>query len=544
MKYLLLHYYVQQVQNPTFLQNCFKQSSILTLDQNQNQFYLHLSPTNASFCSNLNGDVQFTLTFGSKNEFKQNEMDYKYNKQNKIVFNIQNTFTTEENFAVIHISNYQFQTEFNVIFEELKLDLRVCFNLLEVKFTGFSASFTMCPLTNCLNAIVMEQHNNVQHITQIQLSIFQYQYNISTEQLVNAYQTYKCHTENISINSNQMQSILKQSFIVANFILTVVQGVRSSQVSFPTIVNIDDVSNVFSKQEAYLYTTDNDTGYNVLVQYDLKKLNKASQVIDNLKYDRVEIKLSVAQFSLYSMVRSSQLHMNFTLDRFNSSQTSYLFSCNGNMKGEQQKTCYQMLYNDYNTQNTLPSYNLDIIFYQNGQLVYLLKAPACMPIYSCWTHGVAIISNSGIELQLTRNYYCDFYQDYYSLYNVTATLLVNDNQFVKSVDLIVGSNVNKFKFTCTEINCQALNSSSRIQLDLFIVYFVERIVIQRVFDSRRQNQLFLLANISIVLIFFTVFGFKMKRSFQLIEEYRGEKRKTKLSNEQIALKELVKMVQK
>ncbi|CAL6076190.1 Hypothetical_protein [Hexamita inflata] len=101
------------------------------------------------------------------------------------------------------------------------------------------------------------------------------------------------------------------------------------------------------------------------------------------------------------------------------------------MKGLQKRTCLDMLYYDYDQYETVSIYNLDIMFYHKGDFVYLIKAYNCHPIYTCWNYGVAVVSDSEVSLHLTRNNYCDNYDQYYSFKYIPVSLTVYDQNFTQ-----------------------------------------------------------------------------------------------------------------
>ncbi|CAL6026085.1 Hypothetical_protein [Hexamita inflata] len=221
------------------------------------------------------------------------------------------------------------------------------------------------------------------------------------------------------------------------------------------------------------------------------------------------------------------------------------------MNGAQQKICYKMLHNDYTAYYAPSVYNLDIIFYKQGQLVYLVKAYHCEPVYSCWNSGLVVVMQNSISLQLQRNYYCDNYYQFYDYSNVTLVLeIYNENyelqqKYQKYVQPINSSNINIFNYSCQEINCSQINSSSIIDFYLYDSFYWEKIELTKIYFYNKHSikQVSVISGSILIFILLVLEYFQFKKSKLVIQEYQGHQTVKKLSKQQCLMQQLVNMVQ-
>ncbi|CAL6075881.1 Hypothetical_protein [Hexamita inflata] len=274
-----------------------------------------------------------------------------------------------------------------------------------------------------------------------------------------------------------------------------------------------------------MFTTSNDTGYEIIFQYDQAKLNKALQVMESVQYDAIEYRLTGSIASDHGILK---LYINKFDHRFNPHQRSIKFPC-GQILGKQQKTCYEMINTDYFTYS-ISTYNLDIIFYSQRKLVYLIKANKCKSTYTCWESGVAIIRQNIVTIQLLRNHYCDGYNQYYDFTNVTTTLKIYNENYefqymvTQHLPIINSTNINQFNFTCEKIQCSKLTQTSIFVLDLHLSYFQEEIEINKVqfipYYSTAQIATLITGSILLLIIIYVYKKYYIKTKIK-IREYSG-----------------------
>ncbi|CAL6002843.1 Conserved_hypothetical protein [Hexamita inflata] len=355
---------------------CYSKNSSLILDKDKRIFTLTLNSVMNTNCHVFNKDAHFNLTLGLLNTtLSVLATDYNYLQSvTQLVFKISaeyvlNTYN-EEHFALATVYNLQYITQIHVdVYDELKTDLQSCFDLIEVVIVGKQTTFNMCPNQNCVNQLIWNITAK-SYIEQISITIDKFTYNLSTINLLETYQNQLCYSEQIQISDTERSTILLVSFILSKLNVLFVQGDTSVSLLYPLKANINDISNVFLAKYSYMYNYYNDTGYEIIFEYDQPKLEAATQFINQLNYDLIVYKLA-GSIRTNGGVRS--LALTKTGTEFFKNQRSIVFSC-GEMKGEQQKTCLQMLYNDYNEYSAISTYNLDIMFYNQGNLVYLIKA--------------------------------------------------------------------------------------------------------------------------------------------------------------------------
>ncbi|CAL6058564.1 Hypothetical_protein [Hexamita inflata] len=270
------------------------------------------------------------------------------------------------------------------------------------------------------------------------------------------------------------------------------------------------------------------------------------QTIENIKYDKIEYKLTGQLLSYRGLVKQ---YITQSADKFDVSERIIKFSC-GNMKGAQQVVCYQMLYDDLHSDNAVPTYNFDIMFFFQNKLIYLLKASNCLSRYTCWRNGIAVLKNTGLTLELERTYDCDIWDVFYDYSNVTSRLTVkNELQTVQYVEkyfqIVHSKNQNNFSWSCAELNC----SSNQMNLTYSFEYdfgpFTAKFFVSKVEDRRKQFSKMwgLISGFAFLVLIFVVFRFKQFMTHQVIRKYRGYAKVQKQTQDQILLRQLVQSIQ-
>ncbi|CAL6001881.1 Hypothetical_protein [Hexamita inflata] len=343
------------------------------------------------------------------------------------------------------------------------------------------------------------------------------------------------YDEEIFIPEEHMLEIMQGSFIVSKLYIQFVQESIVYQLVFPLETNINDISNIYTSKIAYLYNYGNDTGYELMFEYNQSQVIKQTQHIDALQYDYVMYKYSQQILTESGM---QKLYIQQSSSKLNLTQRSVKFSC-GSMTGQQQKTCYQMLYNDQYEVISAPIYNLDVMFYSSGKLIHLIKAYNCRVIYTCWNQSVAVLSKNNLILYLTRNYVCDSYNQWYDYTNISTSLFVLNQsynvqqRFDQYLPVANSTNINVFNFSCTKINCADINLSSQFMFEMNISYFTERVYISKVFDEVNQKHIIQITQMSIgvalLIVFVSVSIIKFKQSQILIEHFRGKENSVKMN---------------
>ncbi|CAL6001685.1 Conserved_hypothetical protein [Hexamita inflata] len=497
MIYAICLSYINFEKDLSQLYNCYSKNSSLILDKDKRTFILTLNSVMNINCLEFNKDAQFNLTLGVLNTtLSVLTTDYNYLQSvTQIVFKIPaeyklNTYN-EDHFALATVYNLQYKTEIHIdVYDELKTDLQSCFDLIEVLIVGNYTTFNMCPNQNCVNQLIWNITAK-SYIEQISITIDKFTYNLSTINLLEAYQNQLCYSEDIQISNTERSTILLVSFILSKLNVLFVQGDTSMSLLYPLKTNINDISNVFLTKYSYMYNYYNDTGYEIIFEYDQPKLEAATQFINSLNYDLIVYKLAG---SIRTNGGVQSLSLTKTGTEFVKNQRSIVFSCS-EMKGEQQKTCLQMLYNDYNEYSAISTYNLDIMFYNQGNLVYLIKAYKCRPIYTCWKYGVVILTQQQLQIQLTRNGYCDNYHDYYDYSNISIQINVyNENyelqqQFQNYYPIVNATNISCFNYSLNQIDISKINKNTKLRLEMNVSTFSEQFYINKVIDLRQTNRI-------------------------------------------------------
>ncbi|CAL6002913.1 Conserved_hypothetical protein [Hexamita inflata] len=440
-----------------------------------------------------------------------------------------------------------------MIYEEQISDLTNCFEQLEVKIIGGNTIFIMCPNDNCIKQYVNQnQQQTSAFIKDIHIEIFKFQFQIATQLFVDAYQQQQCYAQHIQISKNDFQLILQESFIDSMLHVITQQNRRLTEFHHKVQINTDSVSDVFMNQFAYLYQNGNDTGYQVIFDYNLKAINKAMQTIETLTYDKMEYKLTG---SIMTSRGVQKLYLTKSVDHFDLNERSIFFSCQ--VKGAQSKTCYQMLINDYTAMYSVPTYNLDIMFFFQNKLIYLLKASNCISRYTCWKYGVAVLTQKEVVLQLTKNNVCDGWWQFYDFSNISTRFMVlNSNyqiiqQVNKYLPIMNSTNISIFKFSCEELDCSQLNVNSIFALEYDFNYpdvFTEKFIFTKIEDTRAKysisNVVGAVGGSALLSIVLMIVVWKGTKSVEKIREYQGGQIAKKVTEDQKLRNQLLEMLKK
>ncbi|CAL6074255.1 Conserved_hypothetical protein [Hexamita inflata] len=528
------------------LESCFSRKTYIEYDQNLNILILILFGTRNSICESLTGDIQVNLTLSSKTFTTSLFVivsDYLYQDQFQILFeaNMNADILREEHFIVATLFNLRYQTIVQpAVIDQINSELQNCFASLTVSVST-NSTFEMCPNPYCKNLLVQKQENPIRFVQSIQLVIGQYVYQINTKLFLTQYSIYECFKEDLHLSNLRQHEISQQPFTTSNLNIFI-KGRKLVNIKYQVNISTNTETNVFKNQIAYLYNYDNDIGYQIMFDYDLEQLNLVMQQIDMIQYNRLEYKLTGAILTEYGM---QQLSIVQNTPQFNQSVKSIVFSCS-NMQGAQQDTCFQLLANDYGAAYSVPTYNLYFSFYQNDQLQQVLKAENCQARYTCWNHGVAIIKATGLEVELTTNGYC-VQAELYNYDSIQTRMYVQNNQkTIQQVDKVFHvktlANISKFRYTCAEINCIQISAQNQYIFEYDMYLFTQRFVITEVKDKRNYPKYIKLvvgcAGSALIVFLFCVVYIQLRRSMQIINEYKGKQIVRKPSETEILIQQL------
>ncbi|CAL6031795.1 Hypothetical_protein [Hexamita inflata] len=275
------------------------------------------------------------------------------------------------------------------------------------------------------------------------------------------------------------------------------------------------------------------------------------QTIENILYDKIEYKLTGSLQSNRGLVKQ---FITKSSDNFDVSLRMVKFSC-AQMRGAQQTVCNQMLYDDIHSENAIPTYNFDVMFYFQNKLIYLLKASNCLSRYTCWRYGVAILKDTGLTLEMERNNICDKWDQYYDYSNVTSRLTVQNSkyqtiQYIEKYFQIGHSiNQNNFSWTCTEINCSLFKRNLTYSFEYDFVPFTAKFIFsedsdqRKLFTTSKYYKIGKYCGLVLLAIVLIVVALKFVKANQVIRQYRGYAKIKKPTQDQILLKQLVQSIQ-
>ncbi|CAL6045561.1 Conserved_hypothetical protein [Hexamita inflata] len=435
--------------------------------------------------------------------------------------------------------------------DEIKSDISKCFASLTLTVQSQSASFGMCPTQNCLNQLVLQNQNFNSHVSKVTLVIDRQVYELNLEAVIEAYQQQYCFWQQIQIISTDLQDIKEVSFLQSklNIYLTMkTKKKRVIQLSFTVDINITSFSNVFINKYVYLFNQKNEVGFEVYFKFDLEKFDTVRQQIDALNYDRIDYRLTCQKPNSKNFLQSNSIIQTF--DRFNESISKVKFSCT-NMLGIQKQICLEMYESNMNEIYSTEVYNLDIMFYFKDKLIFLMKATQCQIRYTCWNHGVAVITKQSLNIQLTSNQYCDKYNDYYDYGNIETKLtLVKSSksytQYKNRIYNVNASNFSNFKYSCLQIDCSQIKLNASIMFQYYVDSFIEMYVLDKIINqtnySKAQKAGITIGCILIMLVLVLVF-YKIQNSIILINSIQIIKPQKKPTEQEILIKQLKLKIQ-
>ncbi|CAL6023235.1 Hypothetical_protein [Hexamita inflata] len=209
-----------------------------------------------------------------------------------------------------------------------------------------------------------------------------------------------------------------------------------------------------------------------------------------LVYDHVEYKLSSQNTNdLTKHIQNRSISL--TKPKFFEETKNIKFSCT-NMIGGQNKTCFEIYDINMNVMYSTQLYFLDILFHYQNRIVFSMKCEIQTEsiYYTCWNYGVAVVTDSGVQIKLTNTNKCDGYEKFYNYSNVSTILQYNNKQYYQQdsfqrwVQIPQASKFNQFNYSCSELNCSAINVNSTFIFQYHVYEFDEMYAIDKVLDLR------------------------------------------------------------
>ncbi|CAL5985466.1 Conserved_hypothetical protein [Hexamita inflata] len=456
INFVLVYMNQLQKQNTIEIKNCFNKQSKLTLNKIQRSLTINLVSTYNSNCNIFTGDVRFTLVPKS-DTFSQSlqilVQDFQYSTSNQVFLSVPDdvdvTQLFDDTFAMLKMSTMHQTTMIEiVVYDELRLDISKCFQELRLQIDNPRVTFRMCPY-NCVDFLMTKDTNPNQYISKIELVIDRFLFSLNVQDFVNNYNEYYCYIQEIEVYSQDMEVILGVSFPVSKiFIYMSKMNVNYGKqhrnyvgIAYPVDIVIKSISDVFRNQEVFLYFDNDDYGFEVLFDYNLDIFGPIGQMIETMLYTHVEYKLTCANLNYDTNILTQQQISQSQL-QFNASHRAIKFSCK-NIIGAQKSICENMFNVQMNAIYGSEEYNFDIMFYFDTKLVFMMKARKCTVSYSCWNYGIALLTNSGVQIQLSVLKDCYDYEKFYDYSNISTYLIIKKN--FKPVQTII-RHVLKFIF--------------------------------------------------------------------------------------------------
>ncbi|CAL5991042.1 Conserved_hypothetical protein [Hexamita inflata] len=430
--------------------------------------------------------------------------------------------------------------------DEIKSDISKCFDSLTLTVQSQSASFGMCPTQNCLNQLVAQNQNTNLYVSKVILVIDRQLYELNLEAVVEAYQQQYCHWQQIPIASADLQEIKEVSFLQSKLIFYLTQKTQKKkifQLSYTVDINVTSFSNVFQYKYVYLFNYQNDIGFEVYLKFDLEKFDTVRQQIDALNYDRIEYRLTCQKTNKKNFIQSRSIIQTF--NKFNESISMIKFSCS-NMLGIQKQTCLEMYESNMNEIYSTEVYNLDIMFYFQDKLIFLMKATKCQIRYTCWNHGVAVITKKALNIQLTSNQYCDKYNNYYDYSSIETklTLVKSSKSFIQyknNIQNVNASQFSNFNYSCLQIDCSQIKLNTSIMFQYFVDSFIEMYVLDKIIDQTKYSkaqQIGLIMGSALIMLILVLLFYKIYNSIILINDMQIVKPQKKPNQQEILINQL------
>ncbi|CAL6052257.1 Conserved_hypothetical protein [Hexamita inflata] len=465
--------------------------------------------------------------------------DFIYNKNQYINFwlpypcDLTNYKDEHVAFAKIFVVGYQTIVPI-IIFDELKSDIVRSFSMLYLSFQNSSISFGMCP---GYSSVSLFQETD-QEIQDILFVVDRYQFKIDAPLFVENYKQWLCFSQYFDTSDIQLQKILGVSFLRAKLIVISKINFRKTFMYFNVDINATDTKYVFKDQYIHLYQNNiNEIGFNVHFNYNLEEFDKVRQQIDMLVYDHVEYKLSSQNTNdLTKHIQNRSISL--TKSKYFEETKNIKFSCT-NMIGGQNKTCFEIYDINMNVMYSTQLYFLDIQFHYQNRIVFQMKCeiPTESIYYTCWNYGVAVVTDSGVQIKLTNTNKCDGYEKFYNYSNVSTILQYNNKQYYQQdsfqrwVQIPQASKFNQFNYSCSELNCSAINVNSTFIFQYHVYEFDEMYAIDKVLDLRVKYDglhlsVILLVHLIIVAVLLA-FCERVRYSQHVIMDYQKVKPKKK-----------------
>ncbi|CAL6104405.1 Conserved_hypothetical protein [Hexamita inflata] len=442
-------------------------------------------------CKLFPSDVSVNLTLSSSvfpDVLQIIVSDFNYLDTDQLIFRIPNYIDlssyNDDIYARMRIYSYGYYTDVKInVFDVLQSDLQNCFNILDIYLQNNELRLQVSPTLLCKSQMVGYKPGALAYIHNLYLSIYKFKYLLNLQNFLINYQTNLCYTESIIISQENYQALIYQSFLFGQLVLESMQGKSSVVLKYDTNIILDNISDLFTRKELFMYQNLTESGYQVIIDYDPVQYQSVLNVIANIQYDHVTYRLTGA-------ILKQQQYLIQGSAEFDSTLRKITFSCSTGSLVDQ-KRCQKMIDDDFFAYIASPVYNLDIIFMQRDIIVYQMKATNLVPRYSCWKYGVAVVSSQSIRLELDRNHKCDNDSQFYDFNNNSMWFEVeNNDKLVYSYNyfypILDPTKINVFSFSCSVINCALISRQSRIVFKFQEGDFIQQIQVNK-FDLQTER---------------------------------------------------------
>ncbi|CAL5970706.1 Conserved_hypothetical protein [Hexamita inflata] len=535
--------YVQEQIALKSITNCYSSTTRITINKNDRTILANLMSTANSKCLVFPPDIAANLTISSAvfpDVLQLQVADFDYNTTDQLLFTIppQNgldydlSLLTDEHFAALQIYSLSEMTQVEIkILDELKSDLTKCFSELSASFTQTGLAIHVCPSSACVQQMVLAATSPAAYIKQVVIKVNEFIFQVNLVDFITNYHLQICYDLQVPLLDSVQQQLISQSFIDSMFIIYSQQGTVQVQLKYDIYIDLTVLSSMFIRGEAFMYQRDEDTGYQILYDYEPTFYQQLLIDLQTLQYDFV-------QFRLTGRILKSQAQLTQGFSTFDPTMRQITFSCLDGSEPDQ-KRCQKMIFDDFNAFYVSPSYNLDMIFYLSDKIVLIMKDAMLAPRYTCWRYGVAVVSNTGLDLQLTRNNVCDQNTDIFpeSYINTTFWIEILQNSVkVFSTErfdqLLNATNINKFRWNCSEIDCTLLYQDN---ITILLKYdeggFTQQVQITKfefpTFTIIEKTAVITGTILSVIFVLIVIIlVFKVLKQIKLIRKQKHDKQKT------------------
>ncbi|CAL6113185.1 Conserved_hypothetical protein [Hexamita inflata] len=475
----------------TELINCYSQGNFLTYNKDARIFKIQLYPNRNIQCKLFPSDVLVNLTVSSScfpDVLQIIVSDFNYLDTDQLIFRIPNEVDLssyhDDIYARMRIYSYGYYADVKInVFDVLQSDLQNCFDILDIYLQNNELRLQVCPTLLCKSQMVGYTPGALAYIHNLYLSIYKFKYLLNLQNFLINYQTNLCYTESIIISQQNYQALIYQSFLFGQLVLESMQGKSSVVLKYDTNIILDNISDLFTRKELFMYQNLTESGYQVIIDYDPIQYQSVINIISNIQYDHVTYRLTGA-------ILKQQEYLIQGSAEFDSTLRKITFSCSTGSLVDQ-KRCQKMIDDDFFAYIASPVYNLDIIFMQRDIIVHQMKATSLVPRYSCWKYGVAVVSSQNVRLELDRNHKCDNDSQFYDFSNNSMWFEVeNNDKLVYSYNyfypILDPTKINVFSFSCSVINCQLISKQSRITFKFQEGDFIQQIQVNK-FDLQTER---------------------------------------------------------